>query len=152
MTTVTNSYRVVINAPADRIFAYVSDLTKHPEWSGARLRIEALSAGPVAIGSKYISHGDVPGQKDRPNQLRVTQHQPPKVFAFVAQDPDFGEVPHVFTFTPQAGATLVERTVTVTLSPLRAFAFRFLIRPLIGKPLMDKSLAALKAKMEKPAS
>jgi len=152
MTTVTNSYRVVINAPPDRVFAYVADLTRHPEWSGARLKVEPLASGPVGVGSQYISHGDVANQKDRPNQLRVTQYQPPTVFAFVAQDPDFGEVPHVFTFTPQAGGTLVDRTVTVTLSPLRAFAFRFLIRPLIGKPLMDKALAALKSKMEQPAS
>ncbi len=152
MAALTNSYRVVINAPPDTVFAYVSDLTRHPEWSGGRLNIEALASGPVGVGSQYLSHGDVPGQKDRPNQLRVTQYQPPKVFAFVAQDADFGEVPHVFTFTSQAGGTLVERTVTVTLSPLRAFAFRIFIRPLIGKPMMDKALAALKSKMEQPTS
>ena len=148
MTTLTNTYRVMINAPPEAVFAYVSDLTRHPEWSGGRLKIEALSATPVAIGSQYLSHGDVAGQKDRPNQLRVTQYQSPARFAFVAQDPDFGEVPHEFTFESQAGGTLLERTVTVTLPPVRAFVFRTFIQPLIGKPMMDKALAALKAKLE----
>ena len=148
MTTLTNTYRVMINAPPEAVFAYVSDLTRHPEWSGGRLKIEALSATPVAAGSQYLSHGDVAGQKDRPNQLRVTQYQSPARFAFVAQDPDFGEVPHEFTFKSQAGGTLLERTVTVTLPPVRAFVLRTFIQPLIGKPMMDKALAALKAKLE----
>lgn len=148
MTTLTNSYRVLINASPEAVFAYVSDLTRHPEWSGGRLKIEALSPGPVTVGSRYLSHGDVAGQKDRPNQLRVTEYQPPTRFAFVAQDPDFGEVPHEFSFTPQVGGTLLERTVTVTLPPLRAFIFRTFILPLIGGPMMDKALGALKGKLE----
>jgi len=148
MTTLTHTYRILISAPPQTVFAYVSDLTRHPEWSGGRLKIEALSPGPVAIGSQYRSQGDVAGQKDRPNQLRVTQYQPPARFAFVAQDPDFGEVPHAFSFTPQAGGTLLERTVTVTLPPVNAFVFRTFILPLIGRPMMNKALAALKGKLE----
>ncbi len=42
----------------------------------------------------------------------------------------------------------MERTVTLTLAPLIAFAFRTVIQPLVGKPLMDKGLAALKTKLE----
>jgi uncharacterized protein YndB with AHSA1/START domain len=151
MTTLANTYRIVIDAQPETVFAYVSDLTRHPEWSGGRLRIEALSSDPIAVGSQYRSHGDVAVQKDRPNQLRVTEYQPPTRFAFVAQDPDFGEVPHEFTFKSQAGGTLLERTVTVTLPPVRAFLFRTFIQPLIGKPMMDKAFASLKAKLEQRA-
>ncbi len=152
MTTVTQTYRVVINTPPEKVFAYVSDLTRHPEWSGGRLKIEARSPGPVAVGSQYLSHGDVAGQKDRPNELRVTQLQPPTRFAFVAQDASFGEVSHEFTFAPQEGGTRMERIVTLTMSPVKAFAFRAAIAPLIGRPMMDKALAALKAKLEQHAA
>jgi uncharacterized protein YndB with AHSA1/START domain len=148
VTTLTNTYSVVINASPATVFNYVADLTRHPEWSGGRLKIEALSSGPVAVGSQYSSHGDVAGQKDRPNQLRVTHYQPPTRFAFVAQDPDFGEVPHEFTIKPQAGGSLLERTVTINLPPARAFLFRIFIQPLVGRPMMDKALTALKAKLE----
>jgi uncharacterized protein YndB with AHSA1/START domain len=151
MTTVTNVYPVVVHAQPEAAFAYVSDLTRHPEWSGGRLKVEALSPGPVAVGAQYISHGDVAGQKDRPNQLRVTQYQPPSRFTFVAQDPGFGDVTHEFTFTPQDGGTLIERTVTLTMAPIVAFAFRTIILPLIGKPSMEKALAALKTKLEQPS-
>jgi uncharacterized protein YndB with AHSA1/START domain len=148
MTTLTTTYRITINARPETVFAYVSDLTRHPEWSGGRLTIEAVTPGPVAVGSPYHSRGDVAGQTDRPNELRVTQYQPPTRFAFTAKDPDFGEVVHEFTFTPQDGGTLMERAVTITLPSVRAFLFRTVIHPLIGKPMMDKALAALKTKLE----
>jgi uncharacterized protein YndB with AHSA1/START domain len=152
VTTVTNVYRVVIHAQTEAVFAYSSDLTRHPEWSGGHLSVEALSPGPVAVGNQYVSHGDVPGQKDRPNQLRVTEYQPPSRFAFIAQDPGFGDVVHEFRCTPQDGGTLLERTVTLTLTPLMAFAFRTVIQPLIGKPSMDKALATLKTNLEQPGA
>jgi uncharacterized protein YndB with AHSA1/START domain len=152
MTSVTHTYQVLINAKPDAVFSYVSDLTRHPEWSGGRLKIEPVSPGPVTAGSRYRSNGDVAGQKDRPNELRVTEYQPPSRFTFVANDPDFGDVPHEFTFQPQAGETLLKRTVTINLPPFRAFVYSTFIRPLVGKPMMDKSLAALKAKLEQPAA
>ena len=152
MTTLTHSYRVWIKAPPEAVFAYVSDLARHPEWSGASLSIKPLSPGPVAVGKEYDSQGDVAGQKDRPNRVRVTELQPPSRFAFTASDPGFGEVPHTFTFTPQDGGTLLDRTVVLNLPPLTAFAFQVFIRPLIGKPMMDKSLAKLKARLEAAAS
>ena len=152
MTTVTHSYPVFIKAAPEVVFAYVSDLSRHPEWSGAHLNIQELAPGPVAVGKEYLSKGDIPGQKDRPNQLRVTEYQPPSRFSFVAKDPDFGDVPHTFTFTPQSGGTLVERIVVLNLPAPTALMFRLFIRPLIGKPAMDKALAALKAKLEASAA
>jgi uncharacterized protein YndB with AHSA1/START domain len=102
----------------------------------------------MGVGSQYRSRGKVLNQKDRPNEIRVTQYEPPTRFAFVAQDPDFKEVTHEFTFHAQNGGTLMERTVIAELPPLVAFAFRTIIFPLVGKPGMDKALAALKVKLE----
>lgn len=150
MPTQQNIYRVTIQAPPETIFNYISDLTRHSEWSGGPLKVEALSSGPVAAGSQYISHGDLPGQKNRRNELRVVKLQSPSLFEFVAKDPGFGEVVHTFTIKPQAeGRTLVERTVTTTLPPFMALMSRLFLHPMIGKPMMNKSLASLKARLEK---
>src|SRR5512143_1030207 len=148
MTTVVRSHEILIHAPLKTVFDYVSDLTRHPEWSGGELKIEAVTPGPIAVGKEYVSRGEVSVQKDRPNTVRVTRYESPHTFGFVANDPDFGEVPHVFTFAEQDGGTLVRRTMTVSLNPLMAFLFRFFIYPLIGSPSMDKSFARLKAKLE----
>lgn len=151
MTTVTNTFRLAINAKPETVFAYVADLTKHGEWNNGLL-IEAITTGPVRVGSQYRSRGVVLNQKDRPNELRVTEYEPTTRFAFAAQDPDFKEVTHTFTFRAQAAGTLMERTVTVNLPPLMAFGFRNFIFPFIGKPGMEKSHAALKAKLEQNAA
>jgi uncharacterized protein YndB with AHSA1/START domain len=148
VTTVVRTHRVLVNAPLQQAFDYVSDLTRHPEWSGGELKIEALTPGPVAVGKEYRSRGEVAVQKERPNTVRVSAYEPPHKFGFVANDPDFGDVSHVFTFTKQEGGILIERAMTVSLNPIIAFGFRFLIYPFVGRPSMNKALAKLKKKLE----
>ena len=148
MTTVIRSHEILVHAPLQFVFDYVSDLTRHPEWSGGQLKIEAVAPGPIAVGKEYVSRGEVAVQKDRPNTVQISQDESPHTFGFVANDPDFGKVSHVFTFTEQEGEVLVKRTMTLSLNPIVAFLFRFFIYPFIGSPSMDKSLALLKAKLE----
>ena len=148
MTTVVRTHRVLVNAPLQQAFDYVSDLTRHPEWSGGELKIEALTPGPVAVGKEHRSRGEVAIQKERPNTVRVSAYEPPHKFGFVANDPDFGDVSHVFTFTKQDEGILIERAMTLSLNPIIAFGFRFLIYPFVGRPSMNKSLARLKKKLE----
>jgi len=64
----------------------------------------------------------------------VTGYQSPTRFAFVAHDPNFGEVVHEFTISARAGRTLLERTVTAHMSPLIEFVWRLVIWPLADLP------------------
>ena len=148
MTTIIRTTQVLIRAPLQSVFDYVSDLTKHPEWSGGELHIEAAAPGPIAVGKEYSSHGQVATQKNRPNTVQVTEYAPPRVFSFVSKDPDFGKVSHVFNFAEQSGGVLVTRTVTLQLKPLVALAFTLFIYPLIGRPSMNKAMSALKRNLE----
>ena len=148
MTAVVRTHEIFVRAPLQSSFDYVSDLTRHPEWSPGRLKIEALTPGPVAVGKEYVSHGEVAVQKDRPNTVRITEYEPPRKFGFIANDPDFGEVSHVFTFAEESGGVLIKRIMTLSLNPIIAFLFRLFIYPLIGSPAMDKSLVLLKSRLE----
>ena len=148
MTTVVRTPEILVHATLEKAFEYVSDLTRHPEWSGGELKIEAVTPGPIAVGKEYRSRGEVAVQKDRPNTVRVSVYEPPHRFGFIANDPDFGDVSHVFTFTKQSGGVLIQRAMTVSLNPIIALGFRFLIYPFVGRPSMNKSLAKLKQKLE----
>lgn len=148
MSAVIRTTQVLVHAPLQIVFDYVSDLTKHPEWSGGQLKVKALSSDPIGVGKEYISHGEVGLEKERPNKVKVTEYNSPRTFGFVANDPGFGEVFHIFTFTEQGEGVLVTRTMTVTMNPVSALVFRFIIYPIIGNPIMNKSLAALKTKLE----
>ncbi len=148
MTTVVRSHQILVHAALQSAFDYVSNLTRHPEWSGGELKIEAVTPGPIAVGKEYFSRGEVAIQKNRPNTVRISVYEPPHKFGFVANDPNFGDVPHLFTFSKENGGVKITRTMTITLSPLMALLFRFLVYPLIGGPSMDRSLARLRAKLE----
>ena len=100
------------------------------------------------MGREYLSRGEVAVQKNRPNQLEVTEYEPPRKFSFVAIDPDFGKVYHVFTFAEQNNGVMVTRTTTLNLNPFVAVAFRLVVYPLIGRPANQRAFARLKAKME----
>lgn len=148
MTTITRSHRILVHAPLLSVFEYVSDLTRHPEWSDGKLKIEEITPGPVTVGKEYQSRGEVTIQKDRQNIVRISQYEPPHVFGFVANDPDAGDVSHIFTFKEQDGGVLVERTMTLFLHPILAIPFRLIVYPLIGSPSMEKALAKLKENLE----
>jgi hypothetical protein len=148
MTVVVRSHQVLAHVPLPMAFDYVSDLTRHPEWSDGELKVEALTPGPIAVGKEYVSRGDASVQKDRRNTVRVSQYDPPYRFGFIAYDPGFGDISHVFTFLELNGGVQIVRTMTVNLNPILAFLFRFLIYPLVGNRSMDKSMAALKKQLE----
>jgi hypothetical protein len=151
MTTVIKTSQILVHAPLESTFEYVSDLSRHPEWNSG-LKIEAMTPGPIAVGKEYLSHGVVVVQKTRPNTVRVSQYEPPHKFGFVANDPDFGEASHVFTFSAQDGEMLITRTMSLVLNPIVAFLFSNFVYPLIGGPSMKKSMAALKVKLEENAA
>ena len=148
MTTVVRTSQVFVRAPLQAAFNYVSDLTRHPEWSGGELKIEELTPGPIAVGKEYQSRGEVAVQKDRPNTVQITEYEPPHKFAFAAKDPDFGTVRHEFTFMEEDSGVLIRRMMTVRLNPLVAFMFRFFIYPWIGRPSMNRAMARLKTKLD----
>jgi len=147
MPTLTRSVKILINTNLQKAFDYVSDLTKHPEWSGGELRIEAVSSEPIQVGKEYQSKGEVAIQKDRPNTLRVAEYQSPHKFGFVANDPDFGDVFHTFTFVEKENKILITRTMKLNVNPFIAFGFTFFVYPLIGNPSMKKAFQNLKAKL-----
>jgi hypothetical protein len=147
MTSVTRSVQVFVHKPLQSTFDYVSNLELHPEWNDG-LKIEALTMEPIQVGKEYASRGKVAVQKNRPNVVRISRYDPPHLFAFIARDPNFGEVSHEFRFTPQEGGVLIRRDMVLELNPIIALLFRFLVYPRIGHPSMLKSFADLKTKLE----
>ena len=147
MTSIVKTNQIYVHAALEATFEYISDLSRHPEWNGG-LKMEAVEQGPIAVGKEYSSHGVVAVQKDRPNTVQVSHYEPPHKFGFISEDPDFGKVSHVFTFSAQNGDVLITRTMSVDMNPVMAFLFNTFIYPLIGGPSMNKSMAALKMKFE----
>lgn len=148
MTSITRSVQILVNTNLQTAFDYVADLTKHPEWSGGELKIEAVSPGPIQVGKEYVSKGEFAIQKERPNKLKVTEFEHPYKFGFVANDPTIGDVFHTFTFVEKENKVLITRTMRLELNPFMAFGFVLFVYPLTGNPSMKRALQNLKAKLE----
>ena len=146
MTHLVFNYQISINAKPDAVFEYVSDFTKHGEWTD-NLRIEAVSDGPIAVGSEYRSVGKLMG-KDIPNKVKITEFDAPNRIAFTATDPKDFPFHQDLKFEAQGDGMLLTRKVEFEFNPVMALVFKALIGPLVSNPSMNKTLRNLKARME----
>ena len=108
--TIKNS--VSISCSPAAAFAYVSDITTHPDWSVDNIRVESRPEGKIAIGSRYRTVGhSVVRQGDQEAEIEVTVLEPPRRFEFIARSGP-REFQHLFTFEEGADGTIVERVMT----------------------------------------
>lgn len=134
-----------IRAAPTAVFDYISDLTRHGEWSADPLQVEALDSGPVAVGQRYRSTAQVRGRPVS-GALRVTRYEPPSHFAFVAEDLT-GRYEHLFTVEAHAGGSWVERRIDATLSPMQALLFA-LVYFIVKRPNTVAAMQRLKTTLE----
>ncbi|MBI4282609.1 MAG: SRPBCC family protein [Chloroflexi bacterium] len=84
MPVVTRS--IYIEAPADRVFAYLEDVERHIEWSGklgfGLERIEKLTPGPLMAGSVFKSVGRPLSRAGVEDTSTVTETQPNRRLAW----------------------------------------------------------------------
>jgi len=99
--------KTTISAPAQTVFDYVSDFTKHGEWAGHGLQVTKDSDGPVAIGSTYSTVAKQFGtQRERST---VTELEQGKVFGWDSKG-TLGTVHHRFTVAAADGGTTLTKS------------------------------------------
>ncbi len=96
---------VQISAPPEEVFAYLSDLEKHPEWSHS-MEIKRTSEGPIGVGSTYASKGKNFGITAN-DTVEVTEHQPNERFAWRTAGAMGMKFGWSFEMRPQGAGTLV---------------------------------------------
>ena len=141
------SFRVhiLIHAPASKVFDYVSDLTRHGEWSSDPVQIIPLTSGEVAVGSRYRSTAQSHGVTFH-TELEVTECEPPSRFAFRGAD-STGQFDHLFTFQPRDQGTLVTRRIRFDATLIQWLVFLLVLYP-VRIPSAKRTLGRLKERME----
>jgi uncharacterized protein YndB with AHSA1/START domain len=118
-------------------FAYVADMTRHPEWANDPLTVTRVDDGPVGVGARYHAVGHQAG-KDWPSDLTVITFEPPSRFAFTATGGPIGTTRdrlhrHEFLLTPKDGGTRIEIR---RADPLLSWKARLIARPLVRASLV----------------
>lgn len=133
-----------IKADADRVFAYVSDMKNHADWSGHGLQVTKDDDGPIAVGSTYSTVAKQFGTQRE--QSVVTDLDSPTRFGWDSTG-GLGVIHHTFTVSGGDGAT--------TLTRAAEFKSKKFLAKMLGSRLnkdlpasLREDLTRIKAKLE----
>jgi uncharacterized protein YndB with AHSA1/START domain len=110
---------IEINAPRERVYEYVADMTRHHEWAANTIHLEA-------DGDGFRSRGRQLGHENR-NILTIVERTPPTRFAFESTGRE-GRFRHVFEIEGAAGKSRLTKRMVV----LHTATLLRLLAPLFG--------------------
>jgi uncharacterized membrane protein len=97
---------IAISAPADKVYAYVSDFTRHGEWSGHGLTAAKVGDGPAGVGTTFATEAKQFGtQRERST---ITETSPPQKFAWDSVGA-LGLFHHWFSLRESGGTTTLSK-------------------------------------------
>ena len=135
--------KITVNAPVDKVFEAVSDLTRHAGWAAHDINISAETEEPVAVGHKYSS-GKSGGKWD---QITITDFVPNERLGFHVVMPDKWELDWQISVSAAGDGTSVERKGRITSIPALMTPVKFLYA--LAAPMDEKKLAKkMKADLE----
>jgi uncharacterized protein YndB with AHSA1/START domain len=113
-----------VDAPPEKAFEYLADLTKHPEWAAHSLEVEPASAGPAAVGSTVNTVGHMMGTHRA--TVKLTELRSPERIVYEAED-DTGHFRHWIAIAARDGGA----EITKGVEPLRTNLTLKLMTPLM---------------------
>jgi uncharacterized protein YndB with AHSA1/START domain len=148
--TTQGTYTVTIDAPPEQVWPFISDVTKHAEWSPKPFSAELVSGESGKVGSRYRSKGWVPGEKQHANEVEIVEAVPLERLVLRSED-KMGAFSNSYTL--RASGTGTEVSHTLTFPPLKGVNALMipLAFPLIGKPDGRKRMQLLKKAVEATA-
>ena len=146
--TTQGTVSVTIQAPPEDVWPWVSDISRHGDWSPKPYRVELVSGEANAEGSHYRSVGWVPpNDGNHVNDVEITQVVPMTRFALEATD-DNGTFANTFDLKPVSDGTEVTfRLVFPEMKGMAAIMVPILF-PLVGKADIKKRMQLLKQAVE----
>lgn len=138
----------IINAPIDAVWPWISDITKHSQWSPKPYTVELISGENGKVGSKYRSSGWVPpAERNHRNDVEITEIIPDSKIVFTAHDEN-GYFKNTFKLEAVSQGTQV--TFQHDFPKMKGLSRILLpiLLPLVGKKDAMVRLGMLKAKAE----
>ncbi len=144
--TATATFTLEIARPREEVFAYLTDIGRHAEWSPKAYRVEGLDE-PVHQGTTFTSYGWVPREPDHRNEVEVTEFEPASRFTIVSKD-EGGTAVNRYVLTSSDDGTHLRRTMELPKPDGAAGALFPVIMAAVVKPGIAKGMKMFKANLE----
>lgn len=125
MTAIKES--IEISRRPEDVFAYIDDLARHGEWQESIVSSHVDTDGPTRVGSRATEVRRM-GSREQTMTYEVTEHDPPRVFAFRGTD---GPVRVIGRGTVEPAGDGSSSRVTIELD-FAGHGFGKLLAPLAG--------------------
>ena len=136
-----------IAAPPQRVYEYLVDFRRHPEWSTGVKELAPVGNGPVAVGTEFKAVEEVPARFT--SYTRITALEPGRRIAWESWDGRMAKVKWAFELSAQNGRThLVQRAHVEPTSLLGRVLLAAMRKRQMPKE-NAQSLAQIKANLEK---
>lgn len=141
----SREYAVDINAPVEQVFAYVTDLKRHPEWSNNKMEMK-VDGEPVTTGTTFETVVNAFGKET--TKGKVVEMVPPSKFVYECDTSSSGYWRWTMTLEPVAGGTRLHHKSEGLHVPgwfkiAQPITFRF-----IGEKMITRGLDNIKAHVE----
>ena len=100
MTPIRESVEIA-RRPED-VFAYLDDYSRHTEWQTNLVSAHVDTEGPIKVGTRVTEVRRM-GKREQPVSIEITEHDPPRSFAFRGTE---GPIRPVGTGTTSAVSTM----------------------------------------------
>jgi uncharacterized protein YndB with AHSA1/START domain len=139
--------QIVINAPQDKVFAYLADITKHSEWTnpGHKVSVKKTSEGPVAQGSTFEHTGQQFGEQH--DTVTITEYMPDQKLVYEANG-NAGQIRHIIELAPAGGGTQVTKTFEIVQPKFPLTVLAPIINAFIQPSAIRSDLGRMKANLE----
>ena len=115
-TVLSSEVQIVVDRPPAQVFAYLADLSRHPEWALHKLTLRQTSPGPIGLGTTFDSVG-VQVFLPLKDKVKVSEYVPNESFAYEAYG-DLGDYLHYFRLQPEGEGTRIRYGVVFLNGPL----------------------------------
>lgn len=137
--------RIQINATPERVYRYVTDLRRHPEWSSNEMEMH-VEGEPVQPGSTFTTSVKAFGSETAKG--KVVDMQEPSLFSYDVDTSSSGHYLWTMRLTPSGNGTELSHRFERLAAPGWFKVMQAVMFPIIGRGMMVKGLQNIKARIE----
>ena len=133
-----------IDRPPEDVFAYITNLDNALEWLPAVTRLEQVTQGPLAVGTRYRETRQV-SDREGEVEMEVTEYAPPRRYSTAFARGGY-ESTYRYTFEAEGSGTRAELACVVSGRGLKRLTALIVARAM--KRFDEGQLASLKTAIE----